>query len=76
MNKQKLKNQLINIKNKSFNIFINDYINLLFFYDKKDDSINIENTNHYSCSYSYKFSATNINKIVKETFENNYELNK
>ena len=71
-----LKNQLINIKKKSFNIFINDWINLLFFYDKKDNSINIKNISHYSPCDSYEFNVANINKIVKEIFENNYELNK
>jgi hypothetical protein len=75
LTKKQLANQLINIKNNSFNIYINDYINLLFYYDKEDDSINITNTYHYSCGDSYKFSIENINKIVTETFENNHELN-
>jgi hypothetical protein len=75
LTEKQLSNKLINIKKNSFNVYINDYINLLFYYDKKDNSINITNTNHFSCGDSYKFSIENINKIVVETFENNHELN-
>jgi hypothetical protein len=75
LTEKQLANQLINIKKNSFNVYINDYINLLFYYDKKDDSINITNINHFSCGDSYRFSIENINKIVTETFENNHELN-
>ena len=76
MNKQTLSKNLINIKKQSFELYINDFINLLFYYDKKDNTINILNTCHYSSADYYKFNISNINKIVSQTFENNYELNK
>ena len=76
MNRETLSKNLINIKKQSFELYINDFINLLFYYDKKDNTINILNTCHYSAGDYYQFNITNINKIVSQTFENNYELNK
>ena len=76
MNREALSKNLINIKKQSFELYINDFINLLFYYDKKDNTINILNNCHYSNVDYYKFNISNINKIVSQTFENNYELNK
>ena len=76
MNREALSKKLINVKNQSFELYINDFINLLFYYEKKDNTINISNTYHYSVGDYYQFNITNINKIVSQTFENNYELNK
>ena len=76
MNRETFSKNLINIKKQSFELYINDFINLLFYYGKKDNTINILNTCHYSSADSYKFNITNINKIVSQTFENNHELNK
>ena len=75
MNKQTLSKKLINVKNQSFELYINDFINLLFYYEKKDNTINISNTYHYSVGDYYQFNITNINKIVSQIFENNHELN-
>ena len=75
MNRETLSKNLINIKKQSFELYINDFINLLFYYDKKDNTINILNTYHYSNADYYKFNISNINKIVSQTFENNHELN-
>ena len=75
MNKETLSKKLINIKKQSFELYINDFINLLFYYDKKDNTINISNTCHYSSSDCYQFNISNINKIISQTFENNHELN-
>ena len=73
--RENLANNLINIKKSEFYLYINEDINLLFYYDKEDDTINISNEYHFSSSDYYKFSITNINKLVNQTFENNYELN-
>jgi len=76
MTKEILAQKLINIKKQSFELYINDSINLSFFYDKQDNTINISNIFHYSSADYYIFNIDNINKIVNKTFENNYELNK
>ena len=72
--RENLANNLINIKKSDFYLYINQDINLLFYYDKKDDTINISNICHFSSSDYYKFSITNINKLVNQTFQNNHEL--
>jgi len=74
MTKQELKNKLSNVKNESFELYVNDFINLSFFYDKKDNTINVTNTKHYSSADYYLFTQENIDKLVEQTFENNYEL--
>ena len=72
--RENLANNLINIKKYDFYLYINEDINLWFYYDKEDDTINISNVLHFSSSDYYKFSITNINKLVNQTFENNHEL--
>ena len=75
MNRETLSKKLINVKNQSFELYVNDFINLLFYYEKKDNTINISNTYHYSVGDYYQFNIGNINKIVSQIFENNHELN-
>lgn len=67
-------NSLINIKKSDFYLYINEDINLLFYYDKEDNTINVSNEYHFSNSDYYKFNIENINKLVDQTFENNHEL--
>ena len=68
-------NSLINLKKSDFYLYINEDINLLFYYDKEDNTINVSNEHHFSSSDYYKFNIENINKLVNQTFENNHELN-
>ena len=68
-------NSLINLKKSDFYLYINEDINLLFYYDKEDNTINVSNDYHFSSSDYYKFNIENINKLVNQTFENNHELN-
>ena len=68
-------NSLINLKKSDLYLYINEDINLLFYYDKEDNTINVSNERHFSSSDYYKFNITNINKLVDQTFKNNYELN-
>ena len=68
-------NSLINLKKSDFYLYINEDINLLFYYDKEDNTINVSNEYHFSSSDYYKFNIENINKLVNQTFENNHELN-
>ena len=73
--KEIVANNLINLKKSAFYLYINEDINLLFYYDKKDNTINVSNEYHFSSSDYYKFNIENINKLVNQTFENNHELN-
>lgn len=70
-----LSNGLINLKKSDLYLYINEDINLLFYYDKEDNTINVSNECHFSSSDYYKFNIENINKLVNQTFENNHELN-
>ena len=70
-----LSNGLINLKKSDLYLYINEDINLLFYYDKEDNTINVSNEYHFSSSDYYKFNIKNINKLVDQTFKNNYELN-
>jgi len=63
MTKQELKNKLSNIKNESFVLYINDAINLSFFYDKKDNTINVKNTEHYSSADCYLITEKSIEQL-------------
>ena len=74
MTKQELKNKLSNVKNESFELYVNEVINLRFWYDSVDNTINVRNTEHFSTADSYLFTEENIDKLVEQTFENNYEL--
>ena len=74
MTKQELKNELSNVKNKSFELYVNNVINLIFWYDSEDNTINGRNTEHFTTAYSYLFTEENIDKLVEQTIENNYEL--
>ena len=74
MTKQELKNNLENVKNKSFELYVNDFINLRFWYDSVDNTINVTNTEYFAPADSYLFTKANIDKLVEQTFENNYEL--
>jgi hypothetical protein len=72
--RENLANKLINIKKSEFYLRINDDINLLFYYVKEDNTINVSNVLHFSNADYYKFSIVNINKLVNQTFQNNKEL--
>ena len=74
MTKQELKNELSNVKNESFELYVNEVINLRFWYDSEDNTINVRNTEHFSTADSYLFTEENIDKLVEQTFENNHEL--
>ena len=63
MTKQELKNKLSNVKNESFELYVNDFINLSFFYDKKDNTINVNNNEHFSPADYYLFTEENIEKV-------------
>ena len=74
MTKQELKNELSNVKNESFELYVNEVINLRFWYDNEDNTINVRNTENFSSADYYLFNEYNIDKLVEQTFENNYEL--
>ena len=74
MTKQELKNNLENVIYKPFELYVNDFINLRFGYDSVDNTINVRNTKHFSSADYYLFTEENIDKLVEQTFENNYEL--
>jgi hypothetical protein len=63
MTKQELKNNLENVKNKSFELYVNEFINLEFWYDIEDNTINVKNTEHYASADYYLFTEENIKKV-------------
>jgi len=63
MTKQELKNNLENVKNKSFELYVNDFINLRFYYDSVDNTINVSNTEHFAAADYYLFTEENIEKV-------------
>tara|TARA_R110000787_G_scaffold137079_1_gene249791 strand:+ start:417 stop:635 length:219 start_codon:yes stop_codon:yes gene_type:complete len=63
MTKQDFKHKLSNVKNESFELYVNDVINLSFYYDKEDNTINVNNTEHYSSADYYLFTDENIEKV-------------
>ena len=54
--KEIVANSLINLKKSDFYLYINEDINLLFYYDKEDNTINVSNEYHFSSSDYYKFN--------------------
>jgi len=63
MTKQELKNNLEKVIYKSFNLYVNDVINLRFGYDSVDNTINVRNTEHFSPADYYLFTEENIEKV-------------
>jgi len=63
MTKQEFKSKLLNVNNESFKLYVNDFINLLFFYDKEDNTINVKNTEHYSDADYYFFNEERLEYI-------------
>ena len=72
--KKELKSKLLQIKDVSFLLRINDYILLNFFYDEKDNAIGVSNIDYYSPADWYEFNEKSIDELVNLTFENNHEL--